>query len=223
MNGARRVTVSPYAVALTAVLGAWLAHVGEYVRVWGWGGFGSATSRQVHTYMGPVGLALVLLAVAGVQLGLRSFHRLERVLTGLSKGTVSPETAMREGRRFTLPVTSLLSLVWVLQLVLYVVQENAELRAMGVHQPALDVLAGVHIWAAGVHLLVAAVLVAVLWVVHRPVARLTDLVREVVAWLLAGRRPLAPASSAPAVRSWTPVERFGRQLWSRPPPLAFAA
>ena len=222
MNGARRVTVSPYAVALTAVLGAWLAHVGEYVRVWGWGGFGSATSRQVHTYMGPVGLVLVVLAVLGVVLGLRSFHRLERLVTGLADGTVDPDTAMRHGRRFTLPVTSLLSLVWVLQLLLYVLQENAELRAMGVHQPVLDVLAGVHIWAAGVHLLVAVVLVAALWAGHRPVARLAELVQEVVAWLLARRRPLVPAPSVPAVRSWTPVERFGRQLWCRPPPRPFA-
>ena len=120
-----------------------------------------------------------------------------------------------------MPITTLLSLVWTLQLVVYVAQENAELRALGVHQPVLNVISGVHLWAAGAHLLVAGALLAVLWLVHRPVAQLAELVREVVAWLLAhpGRR-LAPARRAPAVRSWTPVERFGRQLWSRPPPAA---
>ncbi|MBV9411973.1 MAG: hypothetical protein JO148_10270 [Acidimicrobiia bacterium] len=226
MRRARRtteVTVAPYTVALAAVAGAWLAHGLEYVRVWGWGEFGSATSRQVHTYMGPVGLVLVLLAFVGVEAGLRSFRRLERVLAGLSNGTVEPTQVQSEPRRFAIPITSLLSLIWVLQLVVYVIQENAELRAEGIHQPILNVLTGPHIWAAGVHLLVAALLVGTIWLLHRPLAQLADVVRQVVAWLVASqRRAAAGATPAPSVRSWTPAERFGRQLWSRPPPVARA-
>ena len=217
------VTVAPYTVALAAVAGAWLAHGLEYVRVWGWNEFGSATSRQVHTYMGPVGIVLVLLAFVGVEAGLRSFRRLERLLGGLSSGAVRPSDVQSKPRRFAIPITSLLSLVWVLQLVLYVVQENAELRAEGIHQPILNVLTGPHTWAAGVHLVVAALLVGMLWLLHRPLAQLAEAVRQVVAWLVANRNR-STAGTAPAllVRSWTPAERFGRQLWSRPPPVARA-
>ena len=213
------VTVSPSAVALAAVIGAWLAHCLEYVRVWGSDGFASSASRQVHTYMGPVGLVLLVLAFVGVELGLRTVRRLQRLVVGLAEGRVDPAAPVRGRRRYTVPLMTLLSLVWCLQLVLYVVQENAELRALGVHQPALDVLSGVHVWAAGVHFIVAAALVGALWVLHRSVAQLTELVGDVVAWLLAhAQRRSAPASPALSIRSWTPFERFGRQLWCRPPP-----
>jgi hypothetical protein len=61
MQGAGRaprgwsVTVSPCAVALVSLAGAWLAHGLEYLRVWGWDNFASSASRQVHTYLGPLG------------------------------------------------------------------------------------------------------------------------------------------------------------------------
>jgi hypothetical protein len=54
MQGAGRaprgwsVTVSPCAVALVSLAGAWLAHGLEYLRVWGWDNFASSASRQVH-------------------------------------------------------------------------------------------------------------------------------------------------------------------------------
>lgn len=215
------VTVSPYVVAVAALAGAWLAHLLEYARVWGLDGFSSSASRQVHTYLGPVGVVLVALALVGVHLGLRSFRRLERLLAGLSDGSVDTRHATAGSRQFTMPFTSLLSLVWVLQLALYVVQENAELRALGVHQPMLSVVTGTHQWAAAVHLLVAVLLVGAIWLTHRPVAELARLLREVVAWLVAGaRRVREPLGTVPRTRSWTPAERFGRHVWSRPPPLA---
>jgi len=205
------------------VAGAWLAHALEYVRVWGWGEFGSATSRQVHTYMGPMGIVLLVLAFVGVEAGLQTFRRLERSLAGLDDGTVGPADVAPARRHFALPVTSLLALVWVLQLVVYVVQENAELRAVGLHQPGLGVLTGVHTWAAGVHLFVAAALVGIIWLLHRPLAQLAAAVRQVVEWLAADRaRAATGMPAAQVVRSWTPAERFGRQLWSRPPPVAVA-
>ena len=218
------VTVAPYAVVLAAVAGAWLAHGLEYVRVWGWGGFGSSAARQIHTYMGPIGLVLLALAFVGVEVGLRSFRRLERLLLGLSEGTVDLRDASPVSRRFELPITSLLALLWVLQLVLYVVQENVELRAIGVHQPALGVLTGPHQLVAAVHLLVAAALAGALWLLHRPIIRLAEVVRQVVAWLAATRRrKLIPVLSKRAVLSWTPAERWGTQRWCRPPPQSAAA
>ncbi|MBV8980581.1 MAG: hypothetical protein JO086_06750 [Acidimicrobiia bacterium] len=212
------VVVSPYGVAVAALAGAWVAHLLEYARVWGWDGFSSSASRQVHTYLGPVGVVLIALAFVGVEIGLRSFRRLERLLAGVSDGSVAPSDAAAGSRQFTLPVTSLLSLVWVLQLVIYVVQENAELRAMGVHQPVLSVVTGTHQWAAAVHLLVGLLLVGALWLAQRPVAKLARAIREVVAWLASRRAAPALVSTAPRTRSWTPAERFGRHVWSRPPP-----
>ena len=217
------VVVSPYVVAVAALAGAWVAHLLEYARVWGWDGFSSSASRQVHTYLGPVGLVLVAMAFLGVQIGLRAFRRLERLLADVSDGSVAPGEAVARSRQFTLPITSLLSLVWVLQLLLYLVQENAELRALGVHQPVLSVVTGTHQWAAAVHLLVAVALVGALWFVHRPVADLAQLVREVVAWLVAGRRRATlPSPFVRPAPSWTPAERFGRHVWSRPPPAVAA-
>lgn len=216
------VAVSAHSVAVAAVAGAWLSHTLEYGRVWGWSEFGSAASRQVHTYMGPVGLLLLALAVIGVEAGLRTVRRLNRVLSGLSDGSMDPADAHIARRRFALPATTLLALEWVLQVALYVVQENVEHRAIGVHQPVLSVLTGVHQWAAGIHLVVAILLVVALWLLHRPLAELAQSVRDVVRWLLAaGRPPVLPTSPPPPARSWTPTERFGRQLWSRPPPVLF--
>ena len=216
------VVVSPWTIALVVVAAAWLSHMAEYLRVYGWDSFGSAASRQAHTYMGPVGIALLLLAMAGVQVGLRSFRRLERLLVGLTDGSVKP--SLPRARRFEIPVTSLLSLVWILQVALYIVQENAELRARHIHQPVLGVVTGAHAWAPAVHLLVALTLIAVIWLTHRTLTELAELVRQVVAWLVATlRRAAAPTAPVPTIRSWTPAERFGRQLWSRPPPAAHAA
>jgi hypothetical protein len=152
------------------------------------------------------------------------FRRLERRLVGLTDGSVEPAAALPRFRRFEIPLASLLSLVWILQVGLYIVQENAELRARHIHQPVLGVVTGAHVWAPAVHLLVAAALVAVVWLTHRPLSALTELVRQVAAWLIAtGRRAVAAASPVGNVRSWTPAERFGRQLWSRPPPAALRA
>jgi hypothetical protein len=222
-NRRTSVIVSPWTIALVVVAAAWLSHMAEYLRVYGWNSFGSAASRQVHTYMGPVGIALLLLAMAGVQVGLRSFRRLERRLVGLTNGSVDPAAPSPRVRRFEVPLVSLLSLVWMLQVALYIVQENAELQARHISQPVLGVVTGTHAWAPLVHLVVAAALIAVVWLAHRPLAELAELVRQVVAWLVAtGRRALSATSPVATVRSWTPAERFGGQLWSRPPPAALA-
>ncbi|MBV8161603.1 MAG: hypothetical protein JO265_11830 [Acidimicrobiia bacterium] len=221
------VKVSPSRVALAVVGGAWLGHVLEYLRVWGWNGFGSATSRQVHAYMGPVGIVLLTLAFVGVHATLRAYRRLERLFDGLTNRTVDPATAVAptsNDRGFCVPVTTLLSITWVLQLALYVAQENAELRAVGLHPPVLSVITGTHQWAPAVHLLVACVVVAAVWLLHRSAAELAGMVRQVVTWLLAARRRAeAPLPPVAAARSWTPAERFGCQLWSRPPPAAVVA
>ena len=217
--------VAPYAVVLTAVGAAWVGHAAEYVRLWGWSGFGTSTARSVHTYMGPTGLVLLALATVGVQAGLRSFRRLEAQLAQLKDGTLDPRDASsHRRRRYPVPVLSLGSMLFGLQLVLYVVQENAEEHALGIHRPAVQVLTGQHLWAPVVLFAVALAAALVLWLLHRPLARIVDAVRRAVAWLVAHQRRLgSPTHPGRAVRTWTPAERWGRQRWCRPPPAAVAA
>ena len=64
VRGARwSVAVGPPSMLLAVLVGAWLGHALEYVRVWGTRGFGGLVSRSLHAYMGPVGIVLVLAGV----------------------------------------------------------------------------------------------------------------------------------------------------------------
>jgi hypothetical protein len=105
--------------------------------------------------------------------------------------------------------------------VLYVVQENAEARAMGVNLHGLRVLTGVHQWAPLVQLCVATVGASALWMLRRPVTRLARTVRAVAAAFLRLRRPgLTRQTTVPTTRTWSPEARWGALRWCRPPPLA---
>jgi hypothetical protein len=124
-------------------------------------------------------------------------------------------------------VASSLILVWLalaaLQLVLYLVQENLEYRALGLPAPGLSVLTGAH-WAATlVHLYVAFVLATGALIVQRRLQSrraalntIVRLVRALVALLERGRsaRPWAPHRTRVTRR-----RRLPHVLWSRPPPL----
>src|SRR5207244_1095881 len=61
--GTRSVAVGPASLLLAILVGTWLGHALEYVRVWGTGGFEGVVSRSLHAYMGPVGLVLLLAGV----------------------------------------------------------------------------------------------------------------------------------------------------------------
>ncbi len=93
-----------------------------------------------------------------------------------------------------------------LQLGLYLLQENLEAAAGGAALPGLGVFLGVHAAAPLVHV----------------AARITGVAR-LLRLLLASLAPAAPPP-APAV-AWrpSPLDRLGRQLWSRPPPTALPA
>jgi hypothetical protein len=66
-----------------------------------------------------------------------------------------------------------------------------------------------------VHLAVAAVLAAFIWICSRRIAHLVD---EIVAALGRFARPIAAPMPAGTARVFTPLERWGRQRWQRPPP-----
>ena len=212
--------MTPGVVVLAAVAATWAGHTIEYLRVSGAAGLGSSAARSVHAYMGPTGLVLAAFATVGVYAGLRLLHRLEGQLAGLEDGSLPAAKApFGSASGYRVPLPSLVAMLWILQLVLYVVQENTELRAVGVHQPILGVLTGAHQWAAAVHLGVAAVVALMLWLLHRPITRVAEAIRQVAAWLSSQcREGGAVAAAGRVARAWTPAERWGSQRWSRPPP-----
>jgi hypothetical protein len=203
----RTIEVSAWAVIAVAAAGAWIGHAVEYLRVFGRAGFGTTAARSAHAYMGPLGLALLAIAVGGAYASILARRRLERLL-------VLPAEA-----RPSLAFPWLLWTVWLLQLALYVVQENAEARAIGVNLHGWQAVTGVHQWAPLVQLCVAATGTAVLWTLRRPVTRLARAVRAAVAAFHA-RRPATAVRNPQLSSVWSAEARWGVLRWCRPPPLA---
>jgi hypothetical protein len=221
----RPIPTSPALLVATTLLGTWTAHNLEYLRIWGPGLFSGALSRSAHTYLGPVGAALVVLAAVAVYGSVRLAERLERRLVELQralrsgKGGSGPAPDAAAG--WELHFHTLLAVLWTVQLALYLAQENLEARAIGLRAPGLGAVSGVHAFAALVHLGVAAAGATLIWLLRRPVTRLSVRVASAEA-LLAVRRHRRPVTRAAptSTRSRTPLDLWGPQLWARPPPVA---
>jgi hypothetical protein len=218
-----RVEVGASGIALTALVGEWLSHTLEYVRLWGLHG----AFDSVHVYMGPVGAVLVAAALAGVHSTVRLARCLERrlgelrriqtggPLSGLSRrlvGSPSPNSPRSTS------VLGLVGIVWATQCGLYLLQENLEAGFASHGAAGLSVLRGSHALAPLVHLAVAVALVGCLWLARRRVTRLGQAVRLAEAHLRFARRPATTGWLCTPARAWTPVDRWGTKLWSRPPP-----
>ena len=218
----RRVDISPTGFLLAGLSGAWIAHNLEYVRVWGSSVFPTAASRSVHVYMGPAGSILLLLALAAVHFSFRAAGHLERRLSRLHRAVAGGPA---EGMAEELPVSlqfswsTLLGLLWLWQLVLYLAQENLEAHSLGLSLPWLGAMSGVHALAPAVHLAVAVTVTSVMWLLHRRITHLTAEIRRVADRLATRRRPAVATVTPRTPRSWTPAERWGVQLWGRPPPV----
>lgn len=214
---------------LLVFLGVWLGHTLEYMRLNGAAGLERATLTAPHAYMLPLGALLaVLLAGRGVRwwrrwtaLGdrLEQAHRALRALLHGDRPALPPVERTASASRLHVP------LLWVplalCQIALYLVQENAKSVAGGRPLPWLEPVTGVH-WAAPlVHAAVALVLASAVAIpgrrLWRRAARLLGCER-----LVAHLGRLRAGISIPRVASagWrpSPLERFGSQLWSRPPP-----
>jgi hypothetical protein len=218
-----RVAVGPAGLAGITLAGTWIGHTLEYLRVWGFAGAAHSMAASVHAYMEPAGAGLLALALLGVLSTARLARRLEhrlRCLRGPSVGrhgwTRSVELeADFPSRSLSLP--TLLVTVWAGQCGLYLLQENLEASATGRPLPRLAALGGIHALAAVVHLIVAATLVAALWLARRRVTRLAGAVERALE-RLRSRVTVAPAGPRPPRRAWTPLDRWGIQRWTRPPP-----
>jgi hypothetical protein len=218
------------AAVVVALVGAWLGHTLEYLRVVGGSGLERAPLAGVHGYMLPVGAVLALAAALAGARCWRLWLQLGRRLDGARAALL----CARRGERITTPVhhphaavspPARLAALWLplgaAQIALYLAQENLEAVLSGASIPGLGPLLGIHWAAAALQLGVALVLAAALLLAGRVlggrtrrVERCERLLRTLWARLLRGpETPRRARASRPS-----PVDRFGRQLWSRPPP-----
>lgn len=217
-------------VILLALLGCWLTHTVEYARLGGSGQLSAAAFSSVHVYMVPVG---GLLALGAAVLGVRCWQawwmlgrRLEQTRRALGdalrnrrtrRPRPSPGRSPSEGAQLLalwLPLT-------LLQIGLYLLQENGEALVTGRALPGLGAVLGVHSAVLLVHVLVAWALAwGVLLVLHRLGDR-RELVGACERLLLTLLRRLGRAAAVPhstRVLVASPIDRVGRGIWCRPPP-----
>ena len=218
--------VGPAGLVAITLAGTWIGHTLEYLRVWGFAGAAHSMAASVHVYMEPAGAGLLALGLLGVLSSARLARRLEhrlRCLRGASDGrdgSTRPLEAEADFPSRSLSLPTLVVTVWAGQCGLYLLQENIEESAAGRHLPGLGALGGVHALAAVVHLIVAATLVGALWLARRRVTRLADAIQRALE-RLGSHITVAPAGPRPPRRAWTPLDRWGTQRWSRPPPAVF--
>ena len=226
----RRTRVAASAGVLIALIGLFISHTLEYLRVWGPQGVVDSMTNPVHAYMLPVaGVLIVLSAVFAIRLArawralnqrlddaAASVRRLWRGRPGELAG--SPPPGSTPGTR--------LAAIWLplagAQMVLYLVQENIEAVARSQPAPGLGAVSGIH-WAAPlVHLYVSLLLACVVRICQVLFHRREVVVERVEALLRAivrRRQRAIAAIRRPAVETIAPIERLGRHLWRRPPPL----
>jgi hypothetical protein len=218
--------IGPLGLLVAALVGTWVGHELEYLRVWGSAQFPNAMVKTAHAYFGPVGAVLLILGVLAVQASLRLARRLERRVARLHSTGLDAATELDSARvppGWTLSFPALVAILWTLQLVLYVTQENLEAHAFHLPAPGLGAVTGIHAWAPVVHLGVAFGMACVVWVARRRVTVLVAEVRFAEAMLaLRGPRRLRLVVRRRLVRAWTPKQRWGVVLWARPPPRSIA-
>jgi hypothetical protein len=231
---ARKARLAAAGLFLLSFVGLWLGHTLEYARVWGTAGLREELTGSVHGYMVLVALALAVLAGASALVLWRVWSALGRrvdaarsALAGTLRGrpVALDRTTSSAGHRpvsFGTRLAGLWLLLTVVQVGLFLVQENVEQVAAGYPAPGFGPITGTHWAAALVHATVALVLATLTTLVARAFGRRATVVSAVEALvrvlLSILRRPLA---IRPRVTAWqpAPLQAHGCQLWSRPPPL----
>ncbi|HEY2702847.1 MAG TPA: hypothetical protein VGL20_04080 [Candidatus Dormibacteraeota bacterium] len=214
-----------------ALLGAWLGHTLEYLRVVDGAPPVRSALAGAHAYMVPVG-ALLALAAAAAGAGcwrawLALGRRLDSARAGLAhawRGGGTIPAGCAAGTAAVVSPPARLVALWLplgaAQLGVYLAQENIESVLAGGRAAGLGPVLGVHWAAAALQLGVALVLAAALLLAGRALAgRAGALERceRLLRTLWARRRDDGvPRGARPCLDA--PVERFGRRLWSRPPP-----
>ncbi|HEX4864241.1 MAG TPA: hypothetical protein VFV02_09225 [Acidimicrobiales bacterium] len=216
-----------WSLALSAVVGAWIAHFVEYVRVSGWQAALGEMHRSAHAYFFPAGAALMAIITVAVLLAGRTWkllgERLRAAQVGLWK---RPAQAVAGGVNATAEPGSLFGfwiVLFLLQTGTWTIQENLETVSTGGHAPLLGVLTGVHSLAPLIQAEIALILAAVNWLFHRRFAtRWSRLAKfeQLVAQKWTPHLGLIPVHGRMRRIASTPFDRWGAQRWQRPPPAA---
>ena len=229
----RQARVAASGGVLLALIGLFIGHTLEYLRVWGPPGvvgFDDQPGARLHA---PGRAACSSCSAPSSRSGLaRAWQalnqRLDRAAAGVRRhlAWTAGELAGEHAGPDPAPGTRLVA-IWLplaaAQIVLYLVQENVEAVARSQPAPGLGAITGIH-WAAPlVHLYVSLLLACLVRICQVLFHRREVVVERVEALLRAiVRRRLRAAASirrrAPS-RRLAPIDRLGRHLWRRPPPL----
>lgn len=227
-RGEARVTAP--GVVLVVFIGVWLGHTLEYARLRGVAGLHDELLSSVHVYMLPLGALLATLASLNGVWCWRAWQALGRQLDA-TRASLARIWRADPGTWIPAPSASPLSsgagwlslavILAVLQTGVYTVQENLENAIAGRAISGLGVVTGVHWLAPVVHLTVAVSLAALLSVgarLLRDRRRRLERCERLVQVLFRGLLRRGDVQR----RAWqwlaSPLDRFGRDLWSRPPP-----
>jgi hypothetical protein len=226
----RRVRMAAASSVVLAFVGLCIGHTLEYVRVWGLDGLVTSVTSPLHAYMLPVAGALAVLCALFALRVVRAWRalndRLDRAATGLRRIWRGQAAGVPvEPPRSSSPAVRLVA-IWLplaaAQIALYLVQENVEAVARSQTAPGWGALSGIH-WAAPfVHLYVSLLLACGLRICQILLRRRATVVERVEALLRVAIRRVRVAvvrarPASPVVVP--PLQRFGGQLWRRPPPL----
>jgi hypothetical protein len=216
-----------------ALAGEWAGHAATWYLTGG-ATPGQALSGASHTYLGPVGLLIAVLAAGASWLLWRGLRRLVEAARTIQGGLRRPRRVdvrrvaserlegVRDARDLAdLRFTQVWAALVAVQVVVYLVQENVESRAAGYGLPGLNVLTAHHgsplIAHAAIALLGAALAVEL---ADRWHARSREVSVAVAAYrALASRRSSEPCVPPAALHTVpTPLVLVGRSILSRPPP-----
>jgi hypothetical protein len=215
---------------LVALFGTWLGHTLVW-SVTGGASPGLAAVHSVHNYLRPVGIVLVALAIVSSWAEWCLVRRLEATAVALRRRL---KRAWRSGsepsglRRAPAPLPAgppSLGGLWaslaLVQLCVYLVQENLEALSAHVAAPGIAVLTRQYGTPAAVHVTIALALAVAVWLVLGRVAEGCEAVARAsrLFHALTGRRIAVPVWFPAPTPTATPAERFGLTALPRPPPL----
>jgi hypothetical protein len=226
----RRARIAASSGVLLALIGLFIGHTLEYLRVWGPQGVVASMTNPVHAYMLPVaGVLVVLSAVFAFRLALawRALNqRLDHAAAGVRRMWRGGGDEIRSAREPRSTPGTRLAAIWLplaaAQIALYLVQENIEAVAQSRPAPGLGAITGIH-WAAPlVHLYVSLLLACLVRICQILFHRREVVVERVESLLRAicrRARTVTVISRRPAGQAASPIDRLGSHLWRRPPPL----
>jgi hypothetical protein len=229
-------------VVLAVLCATWVAHAVEYLRVHPEVGLTTAVTGPVHGYLLGAGACLTLLAALGGAALWRLWERMGRRIDALAGGARAlfrgrrrglardalaasrvprSRVAATPGASWAARWISLWLLLTLVQLLLYLAQENLEASRVHAPLPGLGAVLGVHWVAPLIHLDIAFLVASALVLVARRLssrsARIDHLEALVRALLAAFDAPVSDPPPVSTAAHGSPRWLCG-PLWRRPPP-----